>query len=188
MEFFSNSRPKLLSNKNKFKLLDNISDTVYNETFYSKYIAHNLFVIILLSILVLVLLYKYYTKKETFRPAFNPTLPISEQQSFVDYLPEKVPVYKNQKLVIPQKPKKMPKLVLPDIPIPTITRNDYTGQTNTYKGAPDHLLEHPYDWPNNFNSSTSSSIAYMVDHNKSSFSELDNIIADDNYNLINNLT
>lgn len=192
MDFFSNSKPKLVTN-NTFKNINKLSvGGVANDSFYSLYIEHNMFVLVLLGILALILLFKYIMKeppKEKFRAAFNPTLPVSSQQSFVHYLPDDIPVYKNGKIVLRSEiePPKMPNLTLPDVPEPTKIRNVYTGMTNTYEGAPDHLLEHPFDWINNFNSNTSNSVSYMVDKNINSHNALNDIITNDSNTMCNNI-
>lgn len=202
MEFFSNSKPdlinkktvrsmeKMLSFKNPIRELSVIDSFA---SFYDTYISPNIFVLILLILFCLFLAYKYIAKqtkidednKEEFRPALNPTLPIKEQQSFVHYLPDDIPQTFNGKLTTVNElmPPETPIFELPNIPKPWAHREVDVGFDNLYKNANNHLIAHPYDWPNNFNSSTSSSVGYMTDKNKQSFDKLSKQISDDNDKL-----
>jgi hypothetical protein len=202
MEFFSNSKPDLI-NKKTIRTMEKMlvmvepikEPTVIDSfcSFYNNYISPNLFVLILLIIFCLFLTYKYFLKQskedelEDFRPAFNPTLPTEEQNSFVHYLPDDIPLNVADRVVIRSEiePPSLPPAVLPDIPKPWYSREINTGLENSYEYQPDHIIPHPYDWPNNFVSSTSESVDYMTDKNKKNFNDLAQKIFNDQDKMIN---
>ena len=198
MDFFSNTKPNLINGKtlkNMDKILSlakpmpvkAVSDTLYS--FYDIYISPNIFVLIMLAIFAIFLAYRYWSKNdqlEDFRPAFNPTIPVDQQQSFVHYLPDDDQYEVNEQIstinqIIPPKP---PKPILPDVPKPVLFKEVNTGTSNTYYDSIDHIINNPFDWPNNFNSSTSQSVAFMAGQNKAAFDELENIINKENHNLL----
>ena len=63
MDFFSNTKPKILSGNIKYNLKNlNIDDVPVS--FYQKYIEHNLFVLIMFAILACVLIILYLLKRK----------------------------------------------------------------------------------------------------------------------------
>lgn len=135
MELYTNSQPTLISDKvvDSFsKMIKEISDqnTSIFRKIYDNVIYPNLSIFIVVMLIIIFLLYRYFTyvddkpikQTETFspnnipprrrifdevefpneritRPTFNPAIPVSQQQSYVNYLPDEVPVRVNGELV-----------------------------------------------------------------------------------------
>ena len=186
--FFSGSAPDLISNKSAKqmqKLFDarvpkNDPFSSFVSNFYTNYIVDNIFVIMLFVIFCLFLLYKYLTKPTTedFRPTFNPGIPVKEQQSFVNYLPDSIPSIMDGKVVTHNdiNPPKPVTLEYPPLYNQPEQRLGYHNTVNTYKHAEDSKIPHPYRWADNMNSSTGEAVGFMTDHNRKSLNDLADII------------
>lgn len=109
MDFYSGTIPNLISDRIK-NSMDGLSHVTggSNDMFkkvYDDYIKPNLFLLILICIIGLFLYYRYTSKQESFdeklmdRPIFNPRVPVSRQKSYVNYLPDQVPVRSKGELV-----------------------------------------------------------------------------------------
>lgn len=195
MDFFSNSRPNLISNRT-IKALEKlysikggdtvnekgVSDTLYN--LYKNYIEPNIFLFILLIIFCLFLIYKYISKnQEEFQPTFNPSIPIESQNSYVNYLPDNAALnvggeLKSYNDLVP--PKSVP-FEYPPIIHPQQNRNVYTGTTNTYLNAQDTRIPHPFDWPMDLNETTDAAVNYMTKKNRKSVDNITNSIINGEY-------
>lgn len=123
MEYFTRSHPVLISDKLSSTLEHTIEEIKKNNpsishNFYENIILPNKGVFIVLLIIAILLLYRYFKRQENFetdtpnpdyanytnfsgmdlpneriaRPTFNPSYPVAEQTSYVNYLPDHVPV------------------------------------------------------------------------------------------------
>lgn len=115
MDFYSRTPPNLVSDKtlNMFnQALDKIAkenQSIFRR-FYDNIIYPNLGLCILLVIIVIFLLYRYYKyhhehfggmdspNERIARPTLNPYYPVNEQNSYVNYLPDQIPVFVDGKL------------------------------------------------------------------------------------------
>ena len=160
---------------------------VIESTFYTSYIEHNLFFFIIFFVLIIFLLYKYAMKEECedFRSTFNPTIPVTKQQSFSHYLGDEIPLNINGQFL--QRNQVFDddciKLEMPEIKEPPFHGCDYNGLVNTYENTTDHEFEHPYNWPNNYNTTTGEAVDFMTSRNKQSLDDLAKIIFNDDKEL-----
>lgn len=122
MEYFTRTHPVLISDKLSSTLEHTIEEIKKNNPsishkFYENIILPNKGVFIVLLIIAGLLLYRYFKRQENFedkpnpdyanytnfsgmdapneriaRPTFNPNYPVAEQTSYVNYLPDHVPV------------------------------------------------------------------------------------------------
>jgi hypothetical protein len=198
MEFYSRSQPNMVSSKtikNLEKLLggENQVDTpemsfakLFNN-FYNDYLVPNGFVLSLLFLFCLFLLYRYMFKgSELFMPTFNPSIETKQQQSYVNYLPDNIPVIMGDKVVNYNDVHKKPKLKYKYPPMITNSedRDLYVGIENTYRDAEDQIFEQPLGFPKNFNTSTAESVDYMTDKNRQTLNEMSQIIFNEEKALI----
>lgn len=194
MGFFSQSNPDLISRATIKKLL--LSDNLLvqggqkntENNFYTNYIEPNLLILILFIIFCLFLLYRYYTKenKESFVPTFNPSIPVDEQQSYVHYMDNEIPLNFNGKFET-RNERYPPNPIIEEYP-PLITppqdRDLYVGTTDTYYDAKDTKIPHPYGWPSTFNTTTGQAVKFMTDQNTKNLDDLGKRIFDQNESLI----
>src|SRR5690606_20566773 len=97
---FTNSSPNLIDNKALVEWLSfNISLPKPSKSIlgyiYTEIVQPNLFLLVLLFLTFLFLILRYYIKNnesENFRPTFNPFFPTDMQQSYVNYLPDEIPL------------------------------------------------------------------------------------------------
>lgn len=144
MDFFTNSKPMLITDKinNTFnKMITDLNSENIGicHKIYNNIIYPNLTVFVVILLLILYLLYRYYTYKKIIslneksnlnekfkntemqnngikeyttmfsdfdnpneriaRPTFNPSIPISKQTSYVNYLPNEINVINNGKFI-----------------------------------------------------------------------------------------
>jgi hypothetical protein len=109
--FFSNSQPNLIRpitvNKVNEVLYKNGNyvlpsmNTLFGNV-YTEYVKPYAFIYIMLFIALVFLYYKYHTK-ETFNDTpvvnFNPNRPVKDQHSYVDYLPDDIPLNVNNNYI-----------------------------------------------------------------------------------------
>jgi hypothetical protein len=190
MEFFSGSKPNLISKratKNIELMLNGNKEPSINmfSGFYENYISPNIFFFILFGILVLFLIFKYYTKEEK----FNPSLPLNVQIPQVRFRDNEVKLLKDKKFVNYNDINNIDYQDVPDNIIPDIhntqKREINTGVKNPYISHPDTTIKHPYDWPDDLISSTSNSINFMKERNDMIDNELEQIIDNDSNMLLN---
>ena len=243
MDFFSGSKPNLISNNTLNELQNlmgyqetNIKEVKINEgisDFYKNYIEPNLFFIILAVFFLLFLYWKYesknnesYTnshldknkdkKKEKkvtkldkivlddlinkieedtcddskFVANFNPSVPVSAQQSYTNYMDDHVPLNIDGQRVTRRQYSQDPEPkyeYLPHIQNKVNRGDTYTGLTNDYNNYEDQNYPNPYGWEQNFNQSTFDAIQFATDKNRGSVELLNNIIDGNNNELMRNI-
>jgi hypothetical protein len=62
---------------------------------YDEYIRPNIFFILFVIILCCILIYRYNTKQDNFVPSFLPNIPIDQQISYTNYMPDQLPMMDN---------------------------------------------------------------------------------------------
>ncbi len=207
MDFFSGSVPNLIS-KRSIKNIEKIANiknpikevSIFDSinSFYNNFIEPNIFILSMLFIFIIFLIYKYYAKNnitknqynpeniENFRAMFNPNLPIDIQNSYVNYLPDKIPSTIDGELVSYDDlvKKEEPEYRYPPFIENTENRDIYTGTYNTYQNSQDSAIPHPFGWPMNYNSSTEKSIKYMTNLNQKNLDDLNDINNEEENDLI----
>lgn len=108
MEYYTSSKPNLISDKT-VELFNKTIDKLVKDKqsiwmkIYDVVIYPYLGVFILLTLVTIFLLYRYYhrenfggidsPKERIARPVLNPYYPVSEQKSYVNYTPDQIPLY-----------------------------------------------------------------------------------------------
>lgn len=136
--------------------------------------------------------------KHNTQPSFNPLFSVSKQAKPVNYIPE--PIYINTgnadgKMVDGRKlypyAKPYEPLNEPDDDYNDVhkykRRDYYTGTDNSYLQAQDTLIPHPYDWPENINTSTGNFVGFMTNANNNSLVNYQNIVNNNEQNSLMNV-
>ncbi len=243
MEFFSGSKPNLISN-NTLDQINNligsskieepkdikINDGVSN--FYLNYIQPNLFFIFLAILFLLFLYWKYETKKSenykttkkskknkkihkkldnvfidelintiesnsqnnddnnNFVANFNPSMPISVQQNYTNYMDNQVPIAVNgnkttyQQFYNNLEPEYN---YMPNIENRINRADTYANLYNNYNNYQDQNYQNPFGWEQNFNQSTFDAIEYATQKNRESVGLLNQMVDQNNYELTKNI-
>ncbi len=237
MDFFSGSKPNLISNNtlNEINNLIGQNDLPVREvpinngvsTFYKNYIEHNLFFIALAILFLLFLYWRYETKNaedfiikekpkkkkskkdmgdkiidelieslETntdegpFVANFNPSVPVSAQQSYTNYMGDHVPVLVDGNKVTRRQFYNDPEPEYNYVPVieNRINRADtYTGLDNNYNNYQDQNYPNPYGWEQNFNQTTYNAMEFATQKNRDSLAMLNQITDNTNNELLKNI-
>ena len=62
---------------------------------YDEFIRPNIFFILFVIILGCILIYRYNTKQDNFVPSFLPNIPVDQQISYTNYMPDQLPMMDN---------------------------------------------------------------------------------------------
>lgn len=110
------------------------------------------------------------------RPTFNPHYPVSQQTSYVNYLPNEVPLNVQNKYAI-QNGQNLNEKV--KYKYPYNDNNEYSyysGAYNTYEYAQDPILPNSWGYISDYNSTTEKAVDYMTDQNRKSLDALADVI------------
>ena len=111
------------------------------------------------------------------RPTFNPHYPISQQTSYVNYLPNQVPLNVNNKYAI-QNGQNLKEKVKYKYPYNDNTSySHYSGAYNTYEYAQDPILPNSWGYIDDYNTTTESAVKYMTDQNRKNLNDLADVIS-----------
>jgi hypothetical protein len=195
MVYFSDSQPNLL-NKRTVKTLEkllnqplpadngNISNGA--QTLYKTYIEPNMFVIIIFVLIALFLYYKYVTKQDKKESEqFNPSIPVAEQQSNINYLDDNIPVNINGNIMTHrdiygdniQQPINMQG---------TSINRTHTGDVNTYLNSHDTMFMNPLGYPNDYNAHNEFALGRFTDKNRANLDELTKLVFNEQNDMIVN--
>jgi hypothetical protein len=186
-------------------------------SFYKDCIEPNLFVIALLLIFCLFLYYKYITKdkkkkvvegfeadevdklakqfvQKRYAPVMNPYVPLTNQNSYVNYMPNHIPINIGDRRTtyFAENYSIDPALQTPPLLEPAKLENPETRivynrsvMNNLYENAQDPAYPHPYGWPDNENSSTAHAVQFTYDKNKENLQQYVDILYNENKKLEN---
>lgn len=124
---------------------------------------------------------------KSFRPTFNPSLPIDRQQSFTNYLPDNIPVKLNNEFINHNQinsPKVVRKEYIPFLHNPE-NRDSLIGVNNSYLNSQDSTIINSLGYPMNYNKTTSDAIEYATQLNRNNIDEMSNYNNYVNSNLVN---
>lgn len=124
--------------------------------------------------------YDNYNRYDNFIASFNPSVPVSNQNSYTNYLDD--PNNKQNRQITFNKP-------VYAIPVENDinnTGNIYTGIYNTYNNSMDQNYLDPLNYLHNFNTNTSEAINTATNMNRHSLADLNAFVDNTNNNLINN--
>ena len=114
--YFTGTKPDFLINPTTLVEFDSIiaakppNSALYNRCSYcyTEYIQPNIFFILFMIVFILVLIYRYMTKAEddlyrmsrqdNFVPTFQPNIPVRQQMSYTNYMPDNTPVLSNAQI------------------------------------------------------------------------------------------
>ena len=224
MQFFSKQTPNLINDTIKKQVHKIIKKKTISKYTISEKISHlmsymyehciqkNLGLVIIITIITLFLIYRYYNKsprserytsivdditstitkhlKYDTQPSFDSLKSVSEQKEKVNYPPEPLPINLDgtvtlQKDLYPTQ--EFPILNTPNYNYNNVyeypSRNYYTGVYNPYQNAQDTNIVNPLGYPNDFNSKTGEFVGQMTDYNKQNMINYQNIIDQQDQNL-----
>jgi hypothetical protein len=137
---------------------------------------------------------------------FNPSLPVSVQNSYTDYMENHIPINignannnknKNNKITYneyinskkqTQNQNQEPNYeYMPIIKNKLNTASTYTGLYNEYNNFADQGYDNPYGWEQNFNESTYNAIDYATQKNQNSVAMMNQYVDNTNNDLLRNL-
>ncbi len=148
------------------KLLDNLIDTVENEKVLDK------------------------VENRNFVANFNPSIPVSAQNSYTNYLPntESVMVDGNKINYRNYYNEQEPNYNYPSIIKNKLDRGDtYTGMFNEYNNSQDQNYPNPYGWEQNYNQSTYEAIEFATNRNRNNIEMLNHMVDNTNFELSKNI-
>lgn len=136
------------------------------------------------------------TNEKSMRPQgnyvanFNPSVPVSAQQSYTNYMDNNVPLNINNKRQTPRQffQDEEPEYnYLPFIKNKIARADTYYGTNNDYNNFVDQNYPNPNGWEQNYNESTYNAIEFATQKNKNSLTELNDIINQTNNELARNI-
>jgi len=201
-----------------------ISDKVSNmiTSFYSDVIKPNKVITIVIVIIIACLIYRWNQKKdrkEQFTDeeqkiineitnkqtahlrnneqySFNPSYPISSQQTKVNYPADPLPINLPGHGTVLRRdlysystpyPDLNPSYNPPNSTDPMLSRLYYTGLSNPYQCAQDTTMQNPLGYPTNFNTSTGNFVSQQTDANRNNITDYNQILNNMNGNIIDKL-
>jgi len=121
---------------------------------------------------------------------FNPSVPVSAQQSYTNFMDDHVPLNVNGQRVTRRQYYNDPEPKYEYLPIMhnKINRGDTnTALYNDYNNYQDQNYPNPYGWEQNYNQSTFDAIQFATDKNRNSVSMVNEYIDNTNNELMKNI-
>lgn len=124
---------------------------------------------------------------KSFRPTFNPSLPIDRQQSFTNYLPDNIAVKYNNEFINNNQlnpPKVVRKEYIPFLHNPE-NRESILGLNNSYENSKDSSIINSLGYPMDYNRTTSNAIEFATELNRNNIDIMDKYNNNVNNSLLN---
>ena len=121
---------------------------------------------------------------------FNPSVPVSVQQSYTNYMDDHVPLNVDGKRVTRRELNQDPEPKYEYLPFiqNKVNRGDtYTALYNDYNNYQDQNYPNPYGWEQNYNQSTFDAIQFATDKNRNNIAMLNNFVDSTNMDLMKNI-
>ena len=121
---------------------------------------------------------------------FNPSVPVSAQKSYTNYMENHVPIIVDGNKVTYRQFYNEPEPNYEYLPIikNKINKNDtYTGLYNEYNNYADQDYNHPYDWEKNYNQTTYDAIEFATQKNRESLQMMNEFVDNTNNEILKNI-
>lgn len=121
---------------------------------------------------------------------FNPSVPVSAQNSYTNFMDDHVPIITNGNRVTYRQFYNDPEPDYEYLPIMRnkINKNDtYTGLYNEYNNFVDQDYNNPYDWEKNYNETTYNAIEYATRKNRESLQLMNEYVDNTNNQIMKNI-
>ena len=130
------------------------------------------------------------TVNRNFVANFNPSIPVSAQNSYTNYLPNTESVIVDGQKINYRNyyNEQEPDYIYPPIIKNKLDRGDtYSGLFNEYNNYQDQNYPNPYGWEQNYNQSTSEAIQFATNKNRDNIEMLNHIVDTTNFDLSKNI-